>query len=126
MAAVTPVLWSVAETIPQDRVYVPLKGPYSGADQQVEAEWQLSRTNSFPASATNKVWSSGLRENDNHSQGDDWVEIFMDLLLTTPGETLYLSCRVRNGLLEASGWATAIALTISSDGPTGARSLQAT
>jgi len=87
-------------------VLLALKAPYSGAGTQREVRWQVSTTNSFPAT-TALVWDSGLRENDDHALGDDWVEVPLPLLAAS-ATTYYLSCLVRNTSDESSSWATAV------------------
>ena len=118
MAADLPVLWNAsAETgVRLDAPYLAVKAPYSGAGTQREARWQVSKTNSFPATATNAVFDSGLRENDDREQGDDWIEIPVGLDM--PGlaawaasTTYYVSCLGRNTSSESSSWATAISFT---------------
>ena len=118
MAADTPVVISPAagDSVRLDTILSALKNPYSGTGTQVEARWQISRTDSFPASAANLVHDTLLRENDDHAQGDDWTEIHVGSQLPglqkwAPLTTYYLAVMVRNSSGQSSSWSASVSFT---------------
>ena len=118
MAAGTPTVLApaAAEVVRLETVLAVLKTPYSGAGTQRELRVQVSRTNAFPAWATNAVFDSLLREDDSHAQGDDWCEVQVGrqlpgLAAWAAATTYYCSALVRNTSSESSSWATAVTFT---------------
>lgn len=114
MAASTPVIVQPVASeagIRPDDLLMCVKQTYQGASTQRECRWQISATNSFPASGSNLLFDSLLREDDSLGQGDDWIEIQCSLIPLAIGTTYYLSCLVRNGSNESSSWATGVAFT---------------
>ena len=115
MAADTPVLIGEAETgVRLDARFQCLKNPYSGAGTQREVRWQLSLTNSFPASGSNLKFDTLLREPDNQDLGADWADVHGAQIPLASSTVYYRSCMVRNTSNQSSAlsvwFARAIAL----------------
>lgn len=104
MAAGTPVLWSPpdGETgVPLDSILVCLKSAYSGAGTQREARWRIRL-----AADASVVWDSLLRENDDLSQGDDWIDIPLAHVPLEPSTSYTIGVLVRNTSNESSSEST--------------------
>lgn len=112
MAANTPVIWTASATGVRPEILCVLASVYSGSGTLRGRRWQVSKTNSFPASSPNLVYDTQARASDGISQGSDWVDIPLESLNIAPGDTLYVSCIDTNSVPETSSWATAKSFVI--------------
>lgn len=111
MAAGTPTIYCPNATstgYKLQHVLRALKSPYSGAGAQREAQWDLATDAAFASI----VWTTKLRENDDLTQGDDWVEIPVPMIPLATATTYYLRVKVRNTSNETSSYATAVSFTM--------------
>lgn len=118
MAANTPVIWTpTGQTgVRMDEVLQLVASAYSGASTFRGRRWQVSVTNSFPASSTNVRWDTQARAADSRSQGEQWLEVPLALVMDLAASTVYyVSCMDTNNADEASSWATSISFTTYAD-----------
>ena len=122
MAADTPVIWTPTGMVGVrlDEVLQLVASLYSGASTFRGRRWQVSLTNSFPASSTNVRYDTQARAADGRSQGEQWLEVPLALLNLAAGTAYYISCMDTNNADEASSWATSITFTTYADPFTGA------
>ena len=120
MAATTPVgVYPNGQTgFRVDELITLFKDDYSGAGTQHSSRWRVGTTSGM----TVILWDSGLRENDDHEQGDNWCEFqpaACEASTSTtpgllPGVTYYWDVEVRNTGYEISSKSTARAFTMES------------
>ena len=94
---------------------------FSGTGSWRERRWQVSRTNSFPASATNLVWDGQLRVSDGQLFWGQGADAFGDMMRLALGTTYYVSGYDRNDSSLSGAWATASSFTTRSDRLTAVR-----
>mgnify|MGYP001558283955 CR=1 FL=1 len=111
MAANTPtIITASGQTVRLNEILQIIASAYAGAGTLRGRRWQVSATNSFPASDANRKWDTRHRASDSRSQGAQWVEIPLESLELAANTTYYLSCADLNTSAETSSWATAISI----------------